>query len=194
MNTTRTTEPVASQFLVFHCNGFAAEDEEPDGDRRIVLWRPSPWCLRPPTAPWKSSLWSMAHYLRVFRNRDYAVLLIAERDKVIHRSSIVPAFFRWPFMRDGDLQISSTWTAPDYRGQGLATTAARKLLVLFRQPGREFWYVTRVNNHASVAVGCKAGFSYAGTAQRRFRLGTRLLGFFEMDSETHGDERAKWIA
>lgn len=181
-------------YLVFQSDDCGARVIEPDGDPRFVLWQPRPWRLRPPTTYWKTSLWSLAHYLRVFRNRDYAVLLILQDDKVVHRSSVIPACFRWPFMNDLDLHVSDTWTEPGFRGQGLATTALRRLLALFRRPGRRFWYVTRIGNPSSVVVCQNVGFSFVGMANRRYRWGSRLLGTLELDPDTLSDNKDRKVA
>jgi RimJ/RimL family protein N-acetyltransferase len=188
------TPHTATDYLVFKSAGLGSGRVELEDDLRFVFWRPSPWRIRPPTFGRKIILWWLAHYLRVFRNRDYAVLLIAKGDIMVHRSCAIPACFRWGFMPPGDIQVSSTWTAPEFRGGGLATLALRELTVLLRRPGRQFWYVTRVNNAASVAVCCKAGFQYVGTARRTARLGMRILGSFEMPPDTRGEEDLRRIA
>jgi RimJ/RimL family protein N-acetyltransferase len=184
----------SQHFLVFRRDGLDAQNATLDGNREFLLWRPSPLRLYPPTLRWKHSLWWLAHYGRIFRNRDYATLLIVNGNTVVHRTCVVPACFRWPFMDDADLQISSTWTAPECRGQSLATMAVRRMVFLFRRPGRHFWYITRAGNAASVAVCRKAGFSLVGTAKRTRRLGLRLLGAFEIDSNTGGDEGTRAVA
>jgi hypothetical protein len=184
----------AASLLVFVSGGRCAQDVELEGDERFVLWRPSLRHLRPPATPLKTGLWGLAHYLRILHNRDYAVLMVVRNGKFIHRSSVIPACFRWPFMGVHDLQVSSTWTDPVFRGRGLATKALAKLLVLFRQPGRWFWYVVRVNNAPSVAVCSKAGFSHIGTARRRCWLGSRLLGSFEMEDGAFDGEAMRRIA
>lgn len=121
-------------YLVFKSAGLGSGRVELKGDLRFVLWRPAPWRIRPLTLGRKSALWWLAHYLRVFRNRDYSVLLIVKGDRIAHRSCAIPACFRWRFMPPDDLQISSTWTEPECRGRGLATIALRKLMV-FEPPG-----------------------------------------------------------
>ena len=77
------------------------------------MWRPSPWRVVPPSLPLASSMafW-LAHYGRMLRNRDYAVLLLFDGSRVVHRTCVIPAYFRWPFMAPQDLQLSSLWTDP----------------------------------------------------------------------------------
>lgn len=148
-------------------------------DCRFVLWRPSFWQPRPPTMVWKHALWSYAHYLHVFRSRDFALLCVEKAGcGLVHRSCVIPACFRWPFMAADDLQISSTWTEPAYRGGGLATKTLLQVRALMHKPGRRFWYVVRADNGASIAVCRKAGFQSMGEAFRTRGLGLNCLGQF----------------
>lgn len=141
------------------------------------FWRPTLLDLAPPTLGRKFSAWSLMHFFGIFRNRDFCLLLITDPDKnIVHRSCIVPAYFRWPFMSREDLQISSTWTDIDQRGKGLATKALAYAVEAMAKPGRVFWYTTREENAASVAVCVKAGFAFAGHASRVSCMGLRILG------------------
>lgn len=142
----------------------------------FFLWRPGATNLIPPGLDAKFLFWFFFHFLRVFRNRDYAVLYVKEGESIVHRSCVVPAYFRWPFMAPGDLQISSTWTDPVCRGKGLATAALMEILRLMRAPGRKFVYVTRPDNPASIDVCLKAGFKLFSKAERVNLYGFRVLG------------------
>ena len=55
-------------------------EPEIDDRYRFVLWRPGIFRVVPPDLPFKFALWWLAHYLRVFRNRDYSVLYIMDGD------------------------------------------------------------------------------------------------------------------
>lgn len=164
------------EYLVFGSDGAVTTRVEVGSGYWTQLWRPSMTRVIPPSLGLKFSVWWLFHYSGVFRNRDYSVVLIGEGDKVVHRSCVVPAYFRWPFMKANDCQISSTWTHPDYRGQGLATSGLTRAMALCGKPDRRFWYVCRQANHASIAVCKKAGFTYVGRARRTRRMGSSLLG------------------
>lgn len=171
------------EYLVFASDDAATAGDEVGSRYWVQLWRPSITHVVPPSLGPKFCLWWLFHCFGVFRNRDYAVLLIREGDLVVHRSCIVPAYFRWPFMKADDCQISSTWTHPDYRGQGLATAGLVRAMRVCSRPGRRFWYVSRAANSASISVCKKAGFSLVGEARRTRRMGTSLLGQLIIDSE-----------
>jgi RimJ/RimL family protein N-acetyltransferase len=170
-----------SKYLVYTLDGCSTAEPQLKSGYSFAVWRPGITRIIPPDCGFAFSLLWLAHYGRLFRNRDYAVLRINDGDQRIHRSCIVPACPRWPFMAKDDLQISSTWTATYYRGQGLATIGLKEAVYLMKKPGRKFWYVSREENLASVAVCKKAGFTLVGRAERIKRLGIRMLGQLVLD-------------
>ena len=150
-----------------------------DGHYTSVLWRPGTGGLVPSgVSKVPFAAWWLLHSLRVFYNRDYAVFVIYDGDKVIHRSVVFPRYFRFPFMAKYDLQIGDTWTLPEYRGQGLASFAIRAITYACRRPSRTFWYVVEQDNLASIRVIEKAGFVKVGEGIRTKRFGLRALGAF----------------
>jgi len=82
-----------------------------------------------------------------------------------------------------DLEITTTWTDPQYRGKGLAVYAIREILKLKEMPARRFWYVTREANFASIRVAEKSGLILVGRGTRCNRLGSRLLGSFVLQQQ-----------
>ncbi len=169
------------KYLVFVSDGAVMTEGEVGFGYWTQLWRPSMTRVIPPTLGPKFCAWWLFHYSGVFRNRDYAVMLVGAGDKIIYRSCIVPAYFRWPFMKAKDCQISSMWTHPDYRGQGLATASLKSAMALCGKSDRRFWYVYRPANHASIAVCREAGFSFVGHARRTRRMGSSLFGQLVID-------------
>lgn len=172
-------------YFVFAWEGTLETVSEIPSQYWVRLWGPSMTRIIPPSLGLKHSLWWLFHYLGVFHNRDYAVVLIGNGDNLIHRSCIVPAYFRWPFMEANDCMISSTWTHPDYRGQGLATAALMQAMRTYAKPGRRFYYCSRPANSASIAVCRKAGFFLVGSARRTRRMGIRMLGQLIIESTEH---------
>ncbi|MBF6568549.1 MAG: GNAT family N-acetyltransferase [Candidatus Binataceae bacterium] len=96
--------------------------------------------------------------LRLFAAHRYRMLTIRHDSELAHYSGLTPRFWRFPFMDDRDLQIGDTWTAPRYRGQGIALRALRIILKTEYQPGRRFWYIVDAHNSQSIRVAEKAGF------------------------------------
>jgi GNAT superfamily N-acetyltransferase len=140
------------------------------------LWKPSFSSVHPPDLDGIFRYWGIAYLLKLFGNHDYRVLYLLSGSRVVHRSVVMPRYFRWPFMNRDDLQVSSTWTDPLYRGRGYATYALIMITQLFSKPGRSIWYVTRDNNIPSVKVCLSAGFQLYNYAERKNFLGIPLLG------------------
>lgn len=146
---------------------------------RVALWRPTLLKPCPPrmlTAP--LVVWWVFHEFRVFRNRRYAVLMMYDGERPVHRSVVTPGWFRFPFMSVDDLQIGDTWTHPDYRGRGIAGEAIRQVAERETATCGRLWYLTEEANSPSIRAAEKAGFSRYRVGRRTKRLGLRLLGAF----------------
>jgi RimJ/RimL family protein N-acetyltransferase len=174
-----------STYLVYSTEGRLKATAPHDSDIHYTIWRPSLTRIRVPTLDWKTSLlfW-LCHQFRLFRSREYAVILVQCGSKIIHRTCLLPTFWRWPFMDRNDLQVSAVWTDPAYRTRGIATSVSLQAISTFARSDRRFWYITRSENYASIRVCTKAGFQLMGTAHRTRLLGLRLLGQFVVDSST----------
>lgn len=178
-------EGVLVRFLFYRSKASALSSGEvplPDGFR-VSLWRPRVLSIKPAGAPliWYSLCW-LLHQLHVFANRDYCVLLIYSENRLVHRSTIFPRYFRYRFMGIDDLHVADTWTDPDYRGRGLAPWAIRELVRRLKRRGREFWYVVSEDNLQSIRAVEKAGFSRVGSGTLTRRLGLRFLAYFKIDA------------
>ena len=131
--------------------------QETDGFR-FEFWRPSILRRVPPGKGKKYLFYWLFHYLRVFRNRDYSAVLVYEGDILASSLLVVPAYYKWPFMADNDLQLTYVLPPPDYRGRGLAELAVRLAIQENIQERRAIWYVTNSENIASRNLCEKVGF------------------------------------
>lgn len=127
--------------------------------------------------PW--IIWGFCHHARIFRGRDYRVLVLRHEAEVVHRAAQFPPYFRFPFMEVGDLQIGDVWTAPACRGMGLATWSLSHILRL--HPGRRIWYLTHSSNETSRALAEQCGFQWVGDGHRTRPLGVRAFGRFVLE-------------
>ncbi len=151
----------------------------------LTFWRPGRFRLRPDGFPARPFLvWGWCHALRLFACRDYAIVLIFRGERLVHRTCLLPAHFRFPFMDPGDLQAAGIWTDPDHRGTGLGLAALRAILQRLEDPGRTLWYMVRADNHASIRLAQKAGFQLWGRGLKRAPLGLGPLGSFAITTET----------
>lgn len=139
-------------------------------------WRPTPTSIIPPTFGLKMAAFWVFHYLWIFENNDYEVLLVENRGRIVHRTCIVPKYFRWLFMASGDVQISSIWTDEAHRRLGLATFVTRYIVAKRSKTGGKVWFASRIGNSAALAVCANSSFRFAGQAKRVGRLGSSLLG------------------
>lgn len=134
---------------------------------RMVLWQPSANSFIPPGKSKKYFIYWLFHRLKIFKNKDYAAVLVYDRQQLITSLLIVPAYYKWPFMEKNDLQLTYVMTKPDYRGKGIAEEAVRYALDSLKKEGRDFWYVTDTGNTASIKLCSKTGFQLFGYAQRQ---------------------------
>ena len=166
-------------FFIADAGHESGRTPDPPLDDSWRFWRPSLIRVKPQgESLWPFGVWWIAHHCRLFQGRDYALLLRYENGKLAHRSCIFPKFYRFPFMRRGDVQVGDVWTAPAYRGRGTAARALRE--VLRRFPDRAVWYVCEESNVASIRVAEGAGMRVAGFGTRTQRLGLRALGQFRI--------------
>jgi hypothetical protein len=170
-------------YLVFQLTetaGAAQADER--APRRLPsgytfeIWRPGWRSILPPTLGAKFSAWWALDLFGRFRNHDYAVLIVRRNGRAVHRTCLIPKYFRWPFMKDGDLQVSSIWTAEEHRCLGLAAYAVEQAVEIFCKPGRTFWYVTHPDNLPSLSLCRGVGFDLHCVARRTSRFNLRILG------------------
>lgn len=155
------------------------------------FWSPHGVAILPDGLNWiPFAVWSVVfHHGRVFRNRDYQLLLIRKGGKLVHRSCIFPGYFRFPFMADGDLQVGDTWTDPAERGRGLAVWALTMAIRRLATDGKTVWYICDQDNSASVRVARKVGMKLVGRGVRGRQFGVKLLGKFEIVDKCGDDGR-----
>jgi len=157
-----------------------------DEDLRMEVWRPS--LARPvrrdlPLVP--CAVWSLFHLLGVFATRDYFLVLVLAGPRLVHRTCVFPAYFRFTFMGPRDLQAASLWTDPAWRGRGLGLAALEEA---FRRPecqGRTLWYMVREDNRPSIRLAEKAGFVQWGRGGRVDPWGIRALGRYRVAEIFH---------
>lgn len=138
------------------------------------FWKPSLKSFSPPALPRKYLLWWCFHYLHIFKNKAYSAVLVYEKEVLIHSYCIVPAYFRWPFMQENDVQLAYVVTHPDYRGKGIAAEAiAFGASEIAKE--RNVWYVTDVTNESSIRLAKKSGFEVYSYGRRGYLWNMKFL-------------------
>lgn len=126
--------------------------------------------------------WLALHWLDLLGNRDYAILWLHRNGVCVHRTMLIPPFFRFPFMAPGDLQCGNIWTEPAERGRGLAVAGVSTAVRYAWRSGRRIWYLTEADNEASQRLARRTGFCLVGHGERTRLLGMRLFGQFVVTS------------
>ena len=180
--------------LLFYAGDCQEREPAPAGSCQpgtLEVWSPSLRRIVPRGLPlYPFAIWWFFHYLRVFKNRQYKLVLIRHEGRVVHRSTIVPCYFRFPFMRPDDVQIG-VWTEPEYRGLGLTGFALEKAIELTRGASRRIWYIVKEANQSSVRVAEKQGLLFAGRGARVSRFGLRILGKFVLETPSLSSDRGR---
>lgn len=133
----------------------------------LIIWRPSLSNFIPPQKSKKYLIYWLFHYLRIFRNRSYAAILIYDNKSLIASMLIVPAHFKWPFMAKNDLQFTYVLTYPQYRGKGVGEMLLRYGIQTFGSCNHDLWYITNTENLASINLCTKVGFDFFSNALRK---------------------------
>jgi len=150
---------------LFFTTGPRGDVAAPAPGFRVEAWRPSP--LRPlrrglPAIPF--AWWSLCDLAGLFAPGDYRVVLLHGKEGPVHRTCLLPAHYRFPFMAPGDVQAAAIWTRPDLRGRGVASAGLAAAMALV--PDRRVWYMVREDNAASIRLAGKVGFTLHGRGRR----------------------------
>jgi len=152
----------------------------------VEVWRPALMHLKPHDFSILPYLvWTLFWMFRIFKDRGYAIYIVRDKQtgKVVHRSHVFPRWFRFPFMKPGDLQIGDTFTDPDYRGRRLAEMTLSRIVADLAREGRTLWYIVKEENAPSIRVAEKCGLTVRGKGNRYNRFGSRLLGEFRIEQQ-----------
>ena len=146
----------------------------------VQVWRPTRFGLAPPCglSYFLRGMWPILHTLRILGNRDYAVVCLRRNDRYVHRTLLIPPFFRFPFMAREDLQCGDIWTASAERGAGLALSGLRTAMREAWIPGRKIWYLAEADNLPSTRLAQRAGFRLFGYGTREKKHGLPFTAQF----------------
>jgi GNAT superfamily N-acetyltransferase len=131
---------------------------------------------------WRSSLFHLApkgislnwrHFLYeifFFKCKYYkAFLVYTDSGKLVHQSYVFPKYFRFPFMRKRELQITGLWTDKAFRDKGIAKFVVQEIIKA--NPNCAHWFLARIDNMSSVKVASENNFIDQG-------LGSQLLHIY----------------
>ena len=142
-------------------------------DKNICLeyWRPSLCDMAPPARPYKYRVFYLFKSLRIFKNDGYGAVIAYVDNQMVGSLLVVPKYFLWPFMGDGDVQIIYVKTNPEFQGRNIASSMIYKAYHESIYLKGRIWYVTNLENEVSQRLANKVGFKFEGEGIRsKFRL------------------------
>ena len=129
------------------------------------IWRPNIFQIKPlGLSIYPFGVWWLFHILHLFFNRQYALSLIRHQGRIVHRSCIFPGSFKFPFMSSTDLQVGDTWTASEFRSNGLACCALSRIVNTYSMS--KIWYITNTKNTPSIQIAKRCGFRLYAKGRR----------------------------
>jgi len=143
----------------------------------MEVWAPTLTQLKPKgfsLVPF--GVWWMFHFTNIFKSRAYKIYLLRIAGRVVHRSCVFPAFFRFPFMCSDDLQIGDIWTLEGERRQGLSLIVLNH--ILNDNQNRTIWFLCEAGNSASERLARSVGMELFGVGRRTSPLGIGVFGRF----------------
>ena len=155
------------ELLIYRYSGATTGNAEARPDARLSKWRPSLRSMKPGNKRWKYVFYSVFHWARIFRNRDYCLISVEADGEQKASMLVVPAHFRWPFMGRKDVQLTYVLTSYGARRQGWASYLVNHGVCQLAREDREIWYVTDTNNVASQRLAERSGFELVGKAEPR---------------------------
>jgi len=170
-------------FYIYSKNRAISSPDLPSG-YQLKIWKPSVPELNPRGLPkFPFILWSMMHYLKLFKNTNYRIFLVYYENKIAHYSVVLPKHFKYPFMDDNDIQIGPVGTDVKHRRKGLASYTVGKIIETYKNTECKFWYLTRDGNIPSKAFIESLGFSRHGEGFRGSGPGIGILGRFYLKNK-----------
>jgi RimJ/RimL family protein N-acetyltransferase len=133
------------------------------------IWKPSLKKVYHKRMPKKYIIWWFFHYLGIFKNKQLQIRLFFENNHLAHFFCIVPKYYRWPFMRDNDVQITYVITENFFQGKGLAYKCISNTLNEIESKS-DIWYVTDSKNIPSQRLAEKMGFVFMGVGKKKSYL------------------------
>lgn len=153
------------------------KNEEFPADFALRYWRPGIFNWKPKGKPLKYYLYTVFHFIGIFKNKSFAFIELLDMKSGVSAASlmIIPAHFKYPFMKKGDIQFTYVMTKPIYRGKSLAILLLQEAWTRRTDKFGRAWYVTNTENTASIRVAEKSGFALEGYGKREGGMLNRLL-------------------
>ncbi len=127
--------------------------------------------------------WWFFHHSGVFYNKYFVMVVLLDKNQIVHRTCVFPGFYKFPFMDKEDLQLGEIWTREDYRNKGIATNVIKYILNLDQYKNKTFWYVVEESSSESVSLAESSGFYACYTAHKKNKMGMSFIGKYEISTK-----------
>ena len=164
----------------------------PDG-LSFQVWTPTMRHPFPSTLGWMHGVAALCQLSGIMPHLGYSVVYVCQGARIIHRSCTFSRCFRWMFMGESDVQISSTWTDPEFRNQGIASATSAFIMRTIATGCRRFWYICLDDNEASQRTCRRVGFKFAFHVKRSSLCGISGTGWYSVkDGERESQQAERW--
>jgi len=159
----------------------------PEVSYELVHWKPGIYQgFRSKRFPFKYNIFWFYHFLGVFKNNNYSAILLKDKEVIVGAMLVIPAYYRWPFMKNDDVQFTYVITHPEYRGKGIGKSILQQALYFLKEKNIDkIWYVTNEQNVASMKLCEKVGFSFVGYGFHKIALGGVIKRLFLKEEINH---------
>lgn len=107
--------------------------------------------------------YNLLRFFRVIKKDVYISYIIVDYSLVSY-AVCYPKSFKYPFMGDGDYQIGSVYTDPEFRKKGYSALIIENILQNINCP--RIWYLTESHNIPSINLCKKLNFSFFNNGLR----------------------------
>ena len=148
---------------------------------QMTVWRPTLTQLVPPGLPKARSafFWFVNTLSASPAGGMFMILVHGPEGDVACWCRSMPRFFRFPFFGADDVLLHDIWTDENHRGKGLASFTLGTFCEVTAAPDRTQWALISKDNAPSLGLFRKFGFEVDGEVERRTRLGTGAMGYWE---------------
>jgi hypothetical protein len=127
---------------------------------KLIIYKPSLMSLSQfGTSPLVNLLWYLATINR------FCILVLLDKETVVHYSYITPRMFRFLFMEKCDKQIGPCATNIDYQKRGIFTEVLKLIPAYYANKSNSIWTYTTITNSASRKAFERAGYEFVSHAK-----------------------------
>lgn len=102
--------------------------------------------------------WLKNLYWLIITKSNYRIYYVYDKDKIIHTSYCVYKCYKFPFMKNTDVQVGPCNTSNEYQGKGIYSFVLSRIVSDYHKEGLKIYMIIRKKNISSKKGALKAGF------------------------------------